>query len=348
MTTRPVPVNLFTGFFGTGKTTAIRNLLASKGPAERWAVLINEFGEVAVDGAALDVGGDDGVVIQEIPGGCLCCSTNVPLNTAVSDILDRARPDRLIIEPTGIGHPAGIIDELGGDALKGILDLRAVICLVDPRHATDPRLQEVALFRDQVHLADVLIANKADLASADELSRFDDWAMELFPAKLHVGTAVQGALDPQLLDLGGAARAPLFPDLHAHDHEHGSGKPSPSDVIPRPGQPTRLENEGGGYAGCGWIFSAKDMFDRDALLDLLGPPGPPHVPAGSLARLKGVFRVNDGWLLIDRVGNEVTAMPIAYRRDSLLEIIVKKGAAPDWRHIEKELVGTIVSQPANP
>jgi len=344
MTAAKVPTTLFTGFFGVGKTTAIRHLLSRKNPDERWAVLVNEFGEVPIDGAAFepDEAETEGVLIREIAGGCMCCTMNLPMKVAIMDVLRRARPERLIIEPTGIGHPAGILDELRGDDLRDAVDVGAVICLVDPRVAQDPRLREAALFRDQVHLADVLVANKADLAAAADLKAFDAWARDLFPPKAVIETTSQGVLDPALLDLAGdAARAPLFPHLHDHDHGHDHGHDHPSPDAPdtghlSPGKPIRRRNAGEGFDACGWIFDAQDVFRRDDLVDLLGPPG----PVENLQRLKGVFRTPGEWLLIDRVRNEMTVTPIAYRRDSRVEVIADTGNM-DWTGLEGALLDLI-------
>ncbi len=342
MTVANVPTALFTGFFGVGKTTAIRHLLSHKNPDERWAVLVNEFGEVPIDGAALepDEAEAGGVVIREIAGGCMCCTMNLPMKVAIADVLRRAKPERLIIEPTGIGHPAGILDELRGDDLRDAVDVGAVICLVDPRAVKDARLREAALFRDQVHLADVLVANKADLAAADDLKAFDAWARSLFPPKAVIETTSRGVLDPALLDLAGdAARVPLFPHLHDHGHDHGhdhAPPDSPDTGNPSPGNPIRRRSAGEGFDACGWIFDAHDVFRRDDLVDLLGPPG----PVKNLQRLKGVFRTPDEWLLMDRVRNEMTVMPIAYRRDSRIEVIAEAGNI-DWTGLEGALLELI-------
>ena len=75
-----IVVNLVTGFLGTGKTTTIRHLLHTHPDNERWAVLVNEFGEVGVDGALLD---DTGVAVQEVAGGCLCCVAAPAFTTAI-------------------------------------------------------------------------------------------------------------------------------------------------------------------------------------------------------------------------------------------------------------------------
>ncbi|MDP6926880.1 MAG: GTP-binding protein [Rhodospirillales bacterium] len=333
-----VPTTLFTGFFGVGKTTAIRSLLARKPADEKWAILVNEFGEVAVDQAALEPKGeaktDSGVVIRDIPGGCMCCMMNVPMRVAVTEILRRARPDRLLIEPTGMGHPAGILDQLRKGELADAVDVGAVICFVDPRVIHDPRIQAAEVFRDQIHIADILIASKADLAKPEQLVAFRDWAEKLYPPKNYFAVVANGEIDMAYLDIkGDDTRAPLFADLHHHEHA-GGGKVV--NETPTTGTLVRRENTGGGYKACGWIFPPDRSFDRDGVLDLLGPPGP--VGIKPVERLKGVIRVGKEWLLIDRVSNEILVTPIAYRRDSRLEVIVPETATADWDKLEKALV----------
>ena len=335
-----IPVTLFTGFFGVGKTTAIKSLLARKPTSEKWAVLVNEFGEVAIDQMAVSPDDNSDVVIRDIPGGCMCCAMNVPMRVAVTDILRRVQPDRLLIEPTGIGHPAGILDELQAPGIARAIELRAVICLVDPRHITDPRIQAVDVFRDQVHLADILIAGKSDLADPEDLMAFRDWAHTLYPAKFRILETRHGDLDLDLLDINPQeARVPLFPDVHDHDREDQHDSASALDFQAMPGRPYRVENAGTGYRGCGWIFSIEDVFDKAGVISLLGPPSMPGLAKGAVVeRLKGVFRTGKDWILIDRARDEITVTPIAYRNDSRLEIIIPEGVQAEWKELENALV----------
>jgi G3E family GTPase len=333
LTTGRVPITLFTGFFGVGKTTAIRSLLSRKPENEKWAILVNEFGEVAIDQVSLNQSTENDVVIREIPGGCMCCVMNVPMGIAITEILGRVKPDRLLIEPTGLGHPAGILAELENTRFKTTVDVGAVICFVDPRFVGDPRIENAKVFRDQIHLADVLIASKMDLASEAELVRFQDWAEALFPQKLIITRTMMGNIDIALLDVTPhEKRLPLFPDLHFHEK-----RPVVSSIEePRPGIPIRLENKGTHYQGCGWIFSREDKFNGEPLIDYLGPPGPKAL--NNLERLKGVFRVNDEWVLVDRVRNELSCSSISYCRDSRMEIILSENETVNWLDVESSLL----------
>lgn len=128
--------NLITGFLGSGKTTSILHLLANKDPAEKWAVLVNEFGEVGIDGALL---ADSGALLKEIPGGCMCCVNGLPMQVGLNTLLRQGKPDRLLIEPTGLGHPKQILDLLTAPVYEPWIDLRATLCILDPRLLLDEK-----------------------------------------------------------------------------------------------------------------------------------------------------------------------------------------------------------------
>ncbi len=102
-----VPTHIITGFLGAGKTSAILHLLKHKADNERWAVLVNEFGEIGVDGSIFSGQQTEmqGVFVREVPGRCMCCVAGVPMKVALNQLLAKAKPDRLLIEPTGLGHP---------------------------------------------------------------------------------------------------------------------------------------------------------------------------------------------------------------------------------------------------
>lgn len=101
-----VPVHIITGFLGSGKTTLIHSLIEQKPVDETWAILVNEFGQIGIDQAMFDA--RDDVVVKGLPGGCLCCQLAFVLQAALVNLLARSKPDRVIIEPSGLGHPAGL------------------------------------------------------------------------------------------------------------------------------------------------------------------------------------------------------------------------------------------------
>lgn len=306
-----IPTNLITGFLGVGKTTAVIDLLRRKPPGARWAVLVNEYGQVSLDDAILAAEAPEGVTIREVAGGCICCASAPYLPVALHFLLQDARPHRLLIETSGLGHPARLIDTLR-TRYAGRLDLRAVVGLVDPADFAEPRQRANPVFIDQVHLADVLVLNKREQASAELLAEFQAWANALYPPKLLIAATTQGRLDPAWLDLSARdERHPQFPLAHAtpesngHPEEIQAGEPE----RPRPGRPVRYQTSD----ACGWVFTPQDVFDRYRLLRLLASLSEVH-------RLKGIFQVENDWLLVQRVRGELQTAPIAYRRDSRLQV----------------------------
>src|SRR5215212_810768 len=156
-----IPTNLITGFLGVGKTTAVVDLLRRKPAGSRWAVLVNEYGDVSIDGALIEGAGPEGVSVQEVAGGCVCCASAPYLPVALHFLLLDAKPERLLIETTGLGHPARLLDMLRRDYADR-LDVRATLGLVDPADFANPAMRDNRVFLEQIQLADVLVLNKLD------------------------------------------------------------------------------------------------------------------------------------------------------------------------------------------
>jgi G3E family GTPase len=286
-------VNLFAGFLGVGKTTALRHLIACKPENEKWALIVNEFGEIGIDGAVLS-GGE--VPVAEIAGGCLCCVAGPQLTVTVANLLRRVRPDRLLIEASGLAHAAGVIDEFRQSELSEALTIGAVVTLVDPRQFVDPGYMRQPMYRDQVMLADVLVANKVDLADVPTMEAFRKQAEGLFPPKSVVAEVFRGEVDPAWLSVEAVVRR-------------------------MPYRPVLSREKAAGWASHGWIFEPEAAFDGErltAFFDAL----PTLVPG--LARAKGVFRVMDDWVWLNWVEGHWGATRVAWRRDNRFELIARE------------------------
>ena len=300
------PVNLITGFLGVGKTTAILDLLARRPAHARWAVLVNEFGQVGIDGATLT---QDGVAVREVPGGCICCSAQLPLRVTLTRLLREVRPERLLIEPSGIGHPAGVIDVLRSEGLANAVELRNVICLVDPRQLADEKYRSLETYQDQLSLADVLVANKSDLANTEQMQGFTAFAASCYPPKRLVASVRNGQLETAWLDI--VSSGEYAPAGHAHDTTQ--------------------------FAARGWTFAPEQTFDLAKLHAVFDA----WAADARIARAKGVFRLGRDWRLVNLAEGQVTLEPIAYRGESRVDVIAHAYPDVDWREMEQGVIGAL-------
>ena len=161
-----IPTHVIAGPLGAGKTSLIRHLLAQRPPNERWAVLINEFGQIGLDAALLtqDI---EGIALGEVAGGCLCCVNGAPFQIGLGRLLRKARPDRLFIEPSGLGHPARLLKQLSEAPWQGVLAVQPCVLVLDAQ-ALAVGKPLPATQQETLNSAGLLLLNKSEgLDTAD-------------------------------------------------------------------------------------------------------------------------------------------------------------------------------------
>lgn len=279
-----IPTNIITGFLGVGKTTAIMHLLRNKPEGEVWSVLVNEFGEIGIDGAMLK---SINAHVREVPGGCICCVAGLPMKIALNMLIATTKPNRILIEPTGLGHPEEIINTLTGEYYDRVLDLRATLTLVDPRKLSDERYTGNANFQDQLAVADVLVANKTDLASAQDEENFQQLIKGFDVKKQGAYWVEQGQLMSGWLDMVRVAR----PVKNAQHHRSNALSPQREIYnlevsLPEGEDFIRRENQGQDFYSCGWIFRPEWQFNFNQLFLLM--------TGFAVARVKAIFNTDQG------------------------------------------------------
>ncbi|MFA0553165.1 GTP-binding protein [Vibrio lentus] len=264
-----VPTNIITGFLGVGKTTAILNLMKNKPADESWAILVNEFGEIGVDGSLIK--GNDSkqqVFIREVPGGCMCCAAGLPMQIALNQLLSEAKPDRLLIEPTGLGHPREVLEVLSSEHYRKVLSLQKNITLVDARKLSDTRYSEHDTFNQQITIADTIVGNKVDLYKSGDAEKLAEYVVQVCHPDTKLVFAHQGKIPSYEFD--GHTNFYLRQTYeHHHHHAHKQEKPLASELpIPETGM-IKASNQGEGFESVGWRFAADKLFDRQQLLEVL-------------------------------------------------------------------------------
>ena len=320
-----LPVILVTGLLGSGKTTLLRRLVQQKPESQTWGIIVNEFGELGIDGSVLQ---QPGLVVKEISGGCICCSAQRLLSQTLSEMAAQDL-DLLLIEPTGLGHPAQMLDAIQQAQTTRPLKLIHNLCLVDASRFNDTLWQKSAVFRDLVHLADTVLISKTDLISPQQAEQQKQRLENLAQTQPTIRLNRQDEIN--LNDLKTPITRPGFILLQAKQH------------LTQPGLVTEFESQLSGVIqshqqngtpfSLSWVFSPKTQFNRTALKTWLTSPPP------GLVRLKGLIRTGKNWQLLNWVEGDLTFEDIAWRQDSRVEMLLE--APPTVGDIEKNLAQTL-------
>ena len=329
----PTQAHVITGSFGAGKTTAIRWLMRHKPAEEMWVVILNEFTDAGIDALNVAQAANGSFDVRLVAGGCLCCVGELEFGKQLRDILKNFKPVRLLIEPSGAGHAADIVDILGIYERQGALRLDSIICLVDPIDA--PRIWQTRPANEwsQIQSADALLLSKPDLAGDAARAAFEAIAGTQYPIKRYLGICSNGELPPQSLQhFERQAVFSLLGERGAAAYESAS-----FDIDGLTG--SEAHGEQLGLWAVQWQLPGELTFARAILepqmrwqLDAYG---------GLLRRMKGVFRTGPGpsWL-VQSTAHGLSAEDSAYRRDSRLELVLSAAPTPEfldqWRGLLRD------------
>src|SRR3982750_4718469 len=220
--TEKLPVTVLTGYLGAGKTTLLNRIL-SEPHGKKYAVIVNEFGEIGIDNE-LVVGADEEVF--EMNNGCICCTVRGDLIRIIEGLMRRkGKFDAIIVETTGLADPAPVAQTFFvDDTVNRKTKLDAVVTVADAKWLRD-RLRDAPEAKNQIAFADVILINKTDLVSEAELLETEARIRGINPyAKLHRTQRAQiplnEVLDRKAFDLERILDIePAF--LEADDHDHG-------------------------------------------------------------------------------------------------------------------------------
>ena len=241
-----VPCTIVTGFLGAGKTTLIRHVLANA-QGRRLAVIVNEFGDVGIDGEILKGCGDAACPeenIVELANGCLCCTVADEFVPALDTILSRRPPvEHIVIETSGLALPKPLVQAFHWPAIRSRVTVDGVVAVVDGaaladggvaadvaslarQRAADPSLDHddpvEEVFQDQVACADLVVLNKRDLLDAASLDRAMAAVAGALPRAVKIVAVSDGRIDPgTLLGLGIGTEADIENRRTHHDEEPG-------------------------------------------------------------------------------------------------------------------------------
>lgn len=315
-TSNPIPVYLITGLLGSGKTTLLSKLLQQQPAGQKWAVLVNEFGEIDIDTEILKHSSTNTVLFESVKGGCICCSANHFMHQALQKLIAQ-KPDVIWIEPTGLGHPAGIMDTL---QKFPEIKLKLTLGLITPKQLTTERWQKSAVMRDLMTLADAVLLSQTDLATPTEIHTALDLLAQLYPQKIALwqnSDSIEFGDIQKMQPIAFKIRenAKLTTDVINVTLEAKSSKLQSLC--------TQIDAQTKQIKAIGCTFPHYAVFNRLKLKSFFADY------SVEIVRSKGILRTGKEWQLLQWHTQQFALSDIAWRQDSRIECLFSDQIA--WR-----------------
>ncbi|MFK5978936.1 MAG: cobalamin biosynthesis protein CobW [Rhizobiaceae bacterium] len=319
MDAQKIPATVITGFLGAGKTTLIRNMLMTAN-GRRIALIINEFGDLGVDGEVLKGCGIESCTeddIVELNNGCICCTVADDFVPTITKLLERENPpDHIVIETSGLALPQPLVSAFNWPEIREKVTVDGVVTVVDSRAVADGRFaHDVAkvdaqrkeddaldhespleeLFEDQISCADMIVLNKSDLVDESDLEKLQASLGKQISRSVKMVRAANGSLGADvLLGLASASEGDIQNRKSRHEMHHDEHHSDEGDFHHHEHDHDEFEN---------FVVAGNSIGDIKALLDGLKPV----IEAHDILRLKGFVHVEGKpmRLVIQAVGNRI-------------------------------------------
>ena len=302
-------VDIISGFLGAGKTTLISKLLKEALPDEQVVLIENEFGEIGIDGGFLK---ESGVEIREMNSGCICCSLVGDFGTSLKEVVDKYHPDRIIIEPSGVGKLSDVIKAVKDLHIENEIRLNSASTVADASKVKMYMKNFGEFFNNQIEHAGTIILSRTQNVSEDKLKKAIEMIRSL-NADAHIITTPWDSLDGKQilaamenvtnLELEMLAeQAEKTHEEHEHEHHHHDGECCHHDH-----DHEHHHHEGHHHADdvfTSWGEETPNKYDKEALDAILKKLANTN-EYGSILRAKGMLPANDGtWMYFDLVPEE--------------------------------------------
>ncbi|MCH7336400.1 GTP-binding protein [Acinetobacter sp. NIPH 2699] len=319
-----VPTHIISGFLGAGKTTLLQHLLTQKPEHEVWAVLMNEFGQIGVDQQLITQ--QQGYAVKELLGGCLCCSSQLPMHIALARLLSESKPDRLFIEPTGLGHPAQLLEQLTEPHWQSSLEMRALVIVIDGSRLHDEAWVQQNLYTDQLKAAQIVVLSHADAMTDADQQAYLALKQEYSTYIQHWIEAENGHVSLAQLDfIQQPLQRKIQPLLRLQNQlERGAVLQEIKQL------PYHYVETAQGYTVAGWKLPKRWQFKFYDLLDLL-------CTQQDWVRIKGIFNTDQGWKSFNFNPQQFNYKSVDASIDNRIEVICQS-SQHDWLAFETQLL----------
>ncbi len=319
--TKAIPTHIISGFLGAGKTTVLQYLLSQKPEHEIWAVLMNEFGQIGIDQQLMPQ--SNGFAIQELLGGCLCCSSQLPMQIALSRLISENKIDRLFIEPTGLGHPAQLLEQLTEPHWLQHLSMRSLVTVIDGSRLHDSDWSQQNLYQDQLKVAQVVVISHQDKMTEGDIFALETLKKEYEAYQQKWILTSQGNLSIIEVDQIYTGKKRLIqPLLKIQKNLTANEQPVIKQL------PYHYVESAQGYSVAGWKLPKSWTFNFYDVLDLL-------CEQKDWLRIKAVFNTNEGWKSFNFNPNQFNYQTTQEGIDNRIEIIYQNER--EWLSFEEQL-----------
>ncbi|NAR70990.1 CobW family GTP-binding protein [Acinetobacter haemolyticus] len=322
---KAVPTHIISGFLGAGKTTLLQHLLTQKPKNEVWAILMNEFGQIGVDQQLITQ--QSGYAVKELLGGCLCCSSQLPMQIALSRLLSESKPDRLFIEPTGLGHPAQLLEQLTEPHWHSSLDMRALVVVVDGSRLHDKPWVQQHLYTDQLKAAQVVVISHKDSMNDDDQQAYIQLKQEYQTYVQSWIEAENGQVPLLQLDLPLVpVQRKIQPLLRQQMTQQNESETQEIKQLPY-----HYVETAQGYTVAGWKLPKRWQFKFYDVLDLL-------CTQQDWIRIKAIFYTDQGWKSFNFNPEQFNYKSTEQSIDNRIEVIIQDSVQHDWLLFETQLL----------
>ncbi len=217
-------IDIISGFLGAGKTTFIKKLLQEAIAGEQVVLIENEFGEIGIDGGFLK---DAGIEIREMNSGCICCSLVGDFGQSLEEVLTKYHPDRVIIEPSGVGKLSDVMKAVIDVASEIEVTLNSAVTIVDAQKCKMYRKNFGEFFNNQIENAGTIVLSRTDIAPADKVEQAVEIIRELNPNAAVVTTPCEELTGKQLLEIiekPDTMAEDLMKEVRERRHHHVHGE----------------------------------------------------------------------------------------------------------------------------
>ena len=320
-------IDVISGFLGAGKTTFIQKLLQEALKGENVVLIENEFGEIGIDSGFLK---NSGIEIREMNQGCICCSLVGDFETSLKEVIETYKPDRILIEPSGVGKLSDILSAVKTVSANLPVHLDGAVTVVDSSKAKLYNKNFGEFFDDQIRFATSIVLSRTDIAKEEKVEEAVQIVRALNPKANLITTSIQELSGEKLLEIIGheenleeALLQEVKEKAHHHEHHH-HGHEHHHDEHCDCGHDHHHEHEHDhehdhhheGHCSCGHDHDADEVFDsigvevfkkvsRKKLEEILEEMAEGSA-YGGIVRAKGMLQLEDGkWVNFDMVPEQV-------------------------------------------